>query len=78
MGNLFCKQTSIPAIRDVATAIEPTGTNFLHTEERIMRIRNSGPAYTPSDFLKHQYPLKKQWYGSIFGFNEYKFYTDGF
>ena len=30
MGNLFCKQTSTPANSDLATAIEPTGTNFLH------------------------------------------------
>ena len=30
MGNLFCKQTSIPATSDLSTAIDPTGTNFLH------------------------------------------------
>ena len=29
MGNLFCKQTSIPATSDLSTAIDPTGTNFL-------------------------------------------------
>ena len=30
MGNLFCKQTSTPATSDLSTAIDPTGTNFLH------------------------------------------------
>ena len=30
MGNLFCKQTSIPATSDLSTAIDPTGTNFPH------------------------------------------------
>ena len=30
MGNLFCKQTSIPATSDLSTAIDPTGTHFLH------------------------------------------------
>ena len=30
-SKLFCKQTSIPATIDLSTAIDPTGTNFLHT-----------------------------------------------
>ena len=31
MGNLFCKQTSIPATSDLSKAIDPTGTNFLQS-----------------------------------------------
>ena len=48
------------------------------SEDRKLRIRNSDPAYTPNDFLKHQYPLKNQWDGSILGFNEYKSQMEGF
>ena len=50
------------------------------TEDRKQRIRNSDPAlaYTPNDFLKHQYPLKTQWDGSISGYNENKSQMEGF
>ena len=39
MGNLFCKQTSIPATSDLSTAIDPTGTNFLQCE-RVLKGLN--------------------------------------
>ena len=43
MGNLFCKQTSIPATSDVSMAIDPTGTNFL--QELKMIWQNIGIKY---------------------------------
>ena len=41
-------------------------------------FENSDLAYIPSDFLKHQYPLKTEWDGSILDFNEYKSQMEGF
>ena len=41
MGNLFCKQTSIPATSDLSMAIDPTGTNFLQIMLNMIILNNN-------------------------------------
>ena len=55
----------------------PKSNENLTPEDR-NTVENSDLTCIPSDFLKHQYPLKTQWDGSILGFNEYKSQMEGF
>ena len=45
---------------------------------RITRLKNSDPAYTPSDFLKQNFSQKHQWDGRLETFKEFKSHVEGF
>ena len=46
--------------------------------DRIRRLTNSDPAYTPSDFLKQNFSQKHQWDGKMETFKEFKSHIEGF
>ena len=46
--------------------------------DRVTRLDNSDLAYRPSAFLKHSFPNKSQWDGTISTFRAYKHEMEGF